>query len=287
MSDIKKLGIVLGSKVDESPFSFNDYKKFDKLRIKMADDGYKEHIILPAYGKCYFQYKDETRNFYDKLKLHNIRFIDEKMPKNIHHLDKLESELHIINPLDMGIVFTNNENLSSMIIPIVSDEELAKYNPIFSNAHLNNIKDAYSTIYYAGEVARSQVEDKKYMIEDINDENVLPLLMSFIMASEVDRRLLIKYQIYNLKKLYTYLFHVKTAGVHRLSDNMEIVSILKALDMFSVYDTSDELIKKEMIKDIQKVFDGELSVELLMAKYDVSLNKAIDINNVRGIVRSK
>lgn len=61
--------------------------------------------------------------------------------------------------------------------------------------------------------------------------------------------------------------------MHIFSQYLE--STVKSLELFEVYINSNIQRQKDIFDSVQKIFDGKISVEELLDKYDITLDKSL------------
>lgn len=84
-------------------------------------------------------------------------------------------------------------------------------------------------------------------------------------------------RLYEMKILTQSLLHPSAfTREDLLLDSQYLISDLKAYNLFIKFYYGNETLKEEIISDIQSVFDGYMTVEDLLDKYNITLANSID-----------
>ncbi len=136
------------------------------------------------------------------------------------------------------------------------DKMFIKY--IFvSNYNTNSMQASY-----LHEIMHSQLFVYKNIEKEINEE-VLPIFIELLYGYYHNTPQL----LYRLRLIIKYLEEYKEIE----SSKTYISSTLKAIELFELY-ISNNTIGKEIIDDISKVFDYDITLEELLDKYEISLD---------------
>ena len=71
---------------------------------------------------------------------------------------------------------------------------------------------------------------------------------------------------------------------HYYSESQYLVSILKAVNLFELYLSSNERIQKYILKGCQRVFDGEITLEEFFESIDVTYDNSLNSQYVKSLV---
>ena len=126
-----------------------------------------------------------------------------------------------------------------------------------SNYNTNSMQASY-----LHEIMHSQLFVYKNIEKEINEE-VLPIFIELLYGYYHNTPQL----LYRLRLIIKYLEEYKEIE----SSKTYISSTLKAIELFELY-ISNNTIGKEIIDDISKVFDYDITLEKLLDKYEISLD---------------
>lgn len=284
--DIDTISKILNIKSNKT-IRLND--ELDRLRKILNTSEIKPHFKSTQYNNIV----NTTRDFYDQnnIKLHDINYIKPSSPLNTHHVNLIKKYSQITSPYNINIIPENDIHLSKleMVIPKVSDSELSLYNPTFKSIKLNTLRSNITNSLYTSEIARTQIESNKGLINDINNKDVIEILIEFIISYSTNEDIFNNDLLYRLKKLIVYLNNIKDnlSFGNTLESSINISSTLKALKLFNIYKSSNNNIKSEMLNNIGKVFNQELSVEDFLNIYNINLNNSVNINYIKNKIRTK
>lgn len=254
---------------------------------------------------------EQGKKFYNKyFTVHNIKFLDQN---NIDQskiigttgaeiAKKVNSLLVEKSPFDLPISFVEGEAMCGQIakiIPTVDDAEYKKrVNISFSYIELGNQTDLRTYATYIHEIAHSQMECHKGYAKDYLNKEVITIFIEKLAALEIDptgeilraqerRRYNYFKSNYNtLKKAEEIIRNDKTALTKfdeqaLLGERITVQSTLLATKLFDIYQHSNEQIKNRILRSIQDVFDGKLTVEELLNKHQVNLSNSQEIEVLR------
>ena len=137
--------------------------------------------------------------------------------------------------------------------------------PILPNSLLANI--------YSHEIIHTQLISVFGSIDHFFNNEVLPIFIELLYN-------------YNYKKEYEYIIRLNqlkdiienidtncTMNTDTFNDMLYYVSIVTAYKLFNIYIKGNNLVKKELIFNIQSVFDNKFTLENLLDKYDINWTK--------------
>lgn len=153
-----------------------------------------------------------------------------------------------------------------------------------------------SKLAYTHEIAHSQLNHVRGLIEQYYNTEVISILLELIHALELNdnehlltahdsiRLSELKYIIDELDKYYDKRENPEIKKV-LLEGSLYLQSTLEAYNLFITYYKSPTSIKKEMLTSIQKLFNKEHTLEELLSKYDISLESSIDPKKLKQYIR--
>lgn len=203
----------------------------------------------------------------------------------------LEISKSITDPYKIPIEKTNEERSSIEITIIKQENQYPKlyYNSIKINKNITDITS--STITH--EITHTQQNSVAGVLNYYTNIETLPILLELVNYLEKSpnserttfRRLkyLIKYIDLLDQIIYKKLLEVlKNKNSSKdFDENMialctYIESTLKALNLFDLYEHSNNNIRKEMLNYLQNIFDANRSVEDFLEYYDTTFESSVD-----------
>lgn len=250
-----------------------------------------------------------AKDFFEKrFKLHNIFYISEQEYRKImkkhdinysklNNLDKFQKELsqkkEIISPYDLPIIYTGENSIYSEISKSIflpsNDEYLNKIEIYFSDIQLGGNITTTTPVYYVHELTHSQLESVKGSILDYKNRELLPIFLELLAALSFDstRNLFRKIQItrlIDLRRQIALLYLCQFNNLAKLEPSIYVSSTLKALNLLDIYLNGNENLKKEILNDIQNIFDGKYPLEILLDKHNITLENSKDIQLVKKYI---
>jgi len=275
-----------GYKVSEKPI----YEIEQLLALRdMIPESVKHLQIFPEN----ISLKDainESENFMNShFKLHDISYIN--------YNRKIE-EATIIKPYELPIEKTDEE-ISSI------DCFFSTLNGKYPKIYYKKIKiresiDDFTSSEVTHEITHTQQESEKGIINYQTNVETLPILLEILhyiekssVSDHQSRVIMRRFNslVDNISKLEalliksTLLKYVARLDIDKYAEVIEeeiislstyIESTLKALNLSDIYQTSNELIKKEIISYIQAIFSGNKSVEDFLEHYDTTFDSSLN-----------
>ena len=218
--------------------------------------------------------------------LHAINYVDaETMLKQMQGVTSIEDALSRINglitrisPLELPITWTPEHTMAGEIqkpLMLIPDDTYLREAPIcFSTILLGNNITKISPATYIHELTHSQLESQKGIVRDYHNKEVLSIFMEKVVAAEqapkafaISDRMRLRALLENMILWYMNRNNHKVITVDQ---ETYIISILKAYNLYDLYNTSSKDIKREILLYVQKVFNGELTVEDLLTKFHIT-----------------
>ena len=218
-----------------------------------------------------------SKNFYKSLfKIHDIKYFDEEALKDINELKTqgllsdpalkvIDDSAMLINPFELPL----NEDYSSGIGALFLN---GKYYFVFIN--LANINQRGIITTYTHEIAHTQLMSNHGSILNYKNQEVIPIFIELLTSKSIDNgihlnnslKVRLKNTVIGLKKLRKNV----DSNWDLLISSGYIESALIAIDLFDLYCSSNISIQKELIKNIQTVFDGEQPLENILDNYGIN-----------------
>lgn len=139
---------------------------------------------------------------------------------------------------------------------------------------------------YVHEITHTQVDSLKGSLEEYYNVEVLSIFNELFHASILDKdekilRLNDSRRIYEMS-ITAQELRKNFDGKNNMDRNelldccKYLISDLKAYDLFITFYNANNSVKNDILDDVQSVFDGIITVEELLAKYDVTLDSIED-----------
>ncbi len=210
-------------------------------------------------------------------------------------LQDLSKKSILNSPLSLPVTFIpghsmiGNTKKSKLLI---ADDYFLQNAPItFSNILLGNNTTSISVGTYCHEITHTQVESQKGSTKEYTNKEVLPILIEKIIAFELDKseKTLDISQKARFKHIANIINELKQQpnqiitpdNLNDFEQGIYLPGTLQALRLFDIYKDGSENIRNEMIANIQKVFDGHITVEDLLSFYNVTYENSQDISLVK------
>ena len=208
--------------------------------------------------------------------LHDIKYVPDDVSASIVFLlqNKLidyETVLErfyvcgtMISPYDLPIKYSDDTRVN---------RALFKDGSYFSSISLNRVNSEMVLLEYIHELAHTQIDSHFGIVKNYLNREVLSIFLEKLFSLKIDKDGRLTESLNNvrfnnvLKCIELQSKNIK--DTFKLEACIYVVSTLKAEHLYNVYLNGDNSIKKEILKDIQLVFDGMLGVEELLEKYDI------------------
>ncbi|MGN1372297.1 MAG: hypothetical protein ACI4XM_08495 [Candidatus Coprovivens sp.] len=197
----------------------------------------------------------------------------------------LGKEIHIvkpINPLKLPINLIENDDIfSGSVTEIITT---TKFHIVFREINLSNPITEQSSSSYIHEITHTQIDHIKGALRDYYNLEILSIFNELFHASILDQqetilRLNDSRRIYEMSISAQELIEYhkgksKTTRDELLDCCKYLISGLKAYNLFITFYYGSDKLKNDILDDIQSVFDGYLTLEELLEKYDITLENS-------------
>ncbi len=252
-----------------------------------------------------------SKQFYGKyFTVHNIahvgiKTVEEKSKEFIHLqsgaelASKFNSLTTMINPFDLPITLIKGNSMFGQILKplIVSSAPGYKENVVIPFAEISlgeNLTDL-SIATHVHEVAHTQTESIPGYAENYENKEVISIFLEKLAALELDStgELLRMSERMRYRYLLDMINKVKYAPRYRqmgvtiteedlINDSSYIKATLIATKLFDIYqNTRKQKERDRMLKGIQQIFDGQITVEQFLISYNITIAQARDINLIK------
>ena len=248
--------------------------------------------------------------FKDKIKLHDIPYIHEGKFKSVVSnylkdgitveeltgvLDDLDNITEFIHPLELETRYSDGHSMVGEItkhsLIVQNVDFLKKFKVYFSHIMLGRNISKLSACTKVHEIVHSQLEMNKGSVTNYLNKEVLTIFFEKLAAKELheDDSMLIKSETMRYRNLFEYIIMLrydKFTYTEKVNASMFINSILLADILFDTYINADEILKLEIMNDIQTIFDGNMTLEEMLGKYDITINK-VNVDNIKKKLERK
>lgn len=285
-------------------------KFFSEIKYEESDV-----IKLPTISKVKL-WTDSKAFMESKFRLHNVGYLnDKKLSKLLNKsavcsLDDVASifngHINYRSPYFLPIEFSHNNILGGSLVcqSIIPEndkefkrlQELLK--PCFSRVILPKKTTSISPISYSHEITHSQVLSHKGSVEDFHNTEVLSIYIELLHAYQADSRCfrldLLNRMEHALGNFYS-LFIYKNGDRSILGDKYDdlkfhidaqyLQSILVAINLMSKTLYGTEKDRKFIFGELQKVFDGKITVEQFMEKTNCTYEESLDYKYTEKLLK--
>ncbi len=254
----------------------------DKL-IETCDKLQSLKIATTEYEVSQMRFQDAL---YDAKKFLDYYFKLHRVPSYLYK--KIgDKYFHIVlkrHPYKLPIVpcEENSSVFDGSVIEYVHTRK--KYNVVFGGITLNKEVTECTSATYVHEITHTQLDSVKKSISQYYNAEVLSMFNELFhyMCLGSDERLLRLYdsrRIFEINILLDNLMNYKTSNKSQkrdelLEDSKYAISILKAYNLFITFYNGNEKLRNEILDDVQCIFDGYLTLEEMLKKYEVTLESS-------------
>lgn len=152
---------------------------------------------------------------------------------------------------------------------------------IFHNILLPKVSSELIPIIYSHEIIHTQVYTSLSSNKELHNDELLSIFIEYLYLLEQNSHELNKiHNYYRLKELLSYAETIKYHYDNNLDIDYKVitaykffVSIITSYKLFNIYLTSNISIRKEIINNIQNIFDGNKSIDDLLDNYSLKPKK--------------
>lgn len=245
----------------------------------------KEYQELPAAKKQYGIHNMKIEDaMYDAqqflqyyYKLHNIPTVSIKKLLGV--------QIHIgrtISPLKLPIKLVPSDDIFSGAVKEVFTNQ--KQHILFREINLNSTITEHTSASYVHEITHTQLDRMKGTVREYYNLEVISIFNELFHASILDKderilRLNDSRRIHEMavtaEELQSHKNGIYNMSREELLESCKyLISDIKAYNLFVLFYNANDTIKNEILDDIQSIFDGYLTVEELLLKYDITLESS-------------
>lgn len=250
----------------------NTLKSYEKFRV--AQKNYGVHSMKIEDAIC------DAQNFlHYYYRLHKVNTLC--IYKLLNHQIYFGRKIYPLK-LPINLIKSNDIFFGSVTEIFPKDNDPI----IFYEVNLNKQSTEQTSSSYVHEITHTQVDSLKGSLEEYYNVEVLSIFNELFHASILDKdekilRLNDSRRIYEMS-ITAQELRKNFDGKNNMDRNelldccKYLISDLKAYDLFVTFYNANNSVKDEILDDVQSVFDGIITVEELLAKYDVTLDSIED-----------
>lgn len=276
-------------KIVENDESFYNYDKtnlhnFDKSYEELYSDILNDDRIVEnyIYPKENFNKKDvlDSILLWKKLgiTLHDVNVFKKLRSDNFFVLYNrgVLNSYEMKDPAFLKVDFKNIPQIDSSTRIVEINEKNYK-DVAFKKIVVPKVDYRLASTIYAHEMSHVQMVSKDGGTNNIMYEELIPILMEFIFADKID------YSSFTLKyvknerlmcicnSLNLLAMGNKLSYLNRVTMEKYIISSIYAFKLFEMYYDGSIETRKEILHDINEVFDGNIVVDNMINKYNLDL----------------
>ena len=242
-------------------------KKYQICRMNLDNIIYDGHYFLDSY-----------------FKLHSIPHL--KVSNSILG-KKTRYTIKDIHPYKLPLALVKDAILGQV------EETFLPNDPkiYFQSIALVDLLTEMSSSSYVHEVTHTQLDSQKGIYTDYFNQEVLSIFLqlfhsALLNSEESVLRLLEANRIYELNEITKQQLEYQAGKIDlsredQIENSKYIQSDMIALNLFAIYYHSFPGVQREMLVDVQKIFDGRMTVEEYLNKYDSSFTNCLDSKTLR------
>ena len=258
--------------------------------------------------------------FNDYYNIHEIGYLSDNKLKALLNNKEISTTSDIsdiynksakmINPFKLPINYKlDGINGGTLVTQSVLTEDetlhkelLNKLNLYFTNIELPKRTTEVSTSSYIHEITHSQLESHKGIIEDFNNFEVLsifnellyaynycePIIFKKLLTNRLNSLFLSFNSIYEYKEanfIKSVIGGIEYGDFDYHTDIKYLISTLKALKLFIKCTGDDRVTKYHIINLINKVFNGDMTVEELLDKIEINQDNILESNYINKLLK--
>ena len=241
----------------------NLYLKPKKRLIKLNEELFMQKTILVKETDRCIDYATSLQHGVDFIN-HFFKFHDVNYLKNGYLLQKGSPfSIDIEKSDDFGYIVCQTNIYEN------NEEEV-----MFSKIILPKLNNLLLPLIYTHELTHSQLYSIQGSVNNINYDELIPIFMEYLYIFETNSIDISQiHNYYRLGDLLDYSNDIRNANTDTedyILSSKYYVSTLLAYKLFYIYVTSNTNTRKEIINNIQKIFDGNRSVDETIKVYKLN-----------------
>ena len=286
----------------EKPIIYDDNLKQMALLFKALPDtrviyGFDEYVdnfteLVREFYERNFHLYDVPIVKKDDMLAMSAPLIDQSTEKYKQRLlDSIKDYTEMKSPFDIPLEFVFREatygSLQNILCKVNNPEFIKQIPTVFYEIRLSAAVSCVTASLYAHEIAHSQLKRNKQMILDMQNEEVIPIFLEKLIASQIENTgaLVQKVEETRFKELYSAFLVLDNplfaSFQQRISASKYIVSTLKATNLFDKYINGSEKQKQIILSGIQEIFDGSKKVESFLDSQNITFENSNNLSLIR------
>jgi hypothetical protein len=301
--ELKELMLLYGYSKDCSDYILNDDMYDCLFEMCKIDLPSLEGIVIPYTTHKQIIYN--SASFLNSLiKIHKIHYLSDEQYKELYlqnsnatigdFITLFNMSHSEINPFRLPVRFEEEDIINGLLstrIICVEDEELsykifAALNICFNNISLSEKLTDLNSACYVHEIIHTQTSYMKGMIEELSNSELLSIFFELLYAYDSNPNtyhILLTNRICHL--LNAFINSQNKTNIFEYTMSIKyMISILKALNLLDKYLNNNNMIKKEILKNIQRVIDAEITLEECLNKLEIFEENSTDCNITRRLI---
>ena len=240
----------------------------------LFDDDINE--IINFLNEKKYKYYDFGISFKSARRI-NEDFFNEKIPlQDIYCLIEKYNLIVESSPLDLCVKM--EDDFSSLgKVNFTKIDDMILFKNITLDTHLNSNLISF----YAHELVHTQIEKNLYtLLENYFDREFISIFIELVISDFCYH----EFSHNTFEKRLEILKHQFEFYKSNRSDNVVrsyLVSSFKALHLYNYYINSSSEIKKEILNDIERIFKEEITVGILLNKYEIDYDNSKKIKYLK------
>ncbi len=271
-----------------------DLKEIFEKEIDISKITFKPKLLKDSiYASKNFM---ETYFRLDKIRIASIMAIEKELSKYDEFTVQNVIEIYIklsklTNPYQIPIFLEDLEVRGGevCVTEICTENCEQGYGRLlfFDSIQISNKITEFTPGIITHEITHTELVSKDDSVKLYENGEILSIFNQLLCCLKLDvSEVLLKKEIAYRKDdirilidwLNDYFYHIGSLSKDETLKNFKYLnSTIKGLHMFNLYYFSNFKIQKEIIKDIQKIFDGRYSLEEMLEKYGITYEEGIKI----------
>lgn len=259
------------------------------LSIKELIDQNNKSIIIPAPKSIHYVLQ-RSRQFIDShFQLKDVPYYH-KISLGPIKIEKYGT----IHPYGLPVIRLKGEDsfygcLQELLLTKLDKTKEDYYRGI----ELSKKNTDLSSLSYTHELIHTQLNHVPGLVKDYSNIEILSIFLETVEAYETSDKLLRIHDIERLDELSGIIKELQSYHSTSREDIKEILvegssyaeSTLKAYNLFIIYYNSSLKLKKEILSNIQKILNYEISVEDFLSMYDITFESSQDVKRLTNYLK--
>lgn len=251
---------------------------------------------LPVANKTYKIHRMALKDILCDAKYFlNEEFQLHKIPAlRAHKIPVVKTTINTISniyPYKLPLEFVPDSTANGAVLEVVP---IDKTRILFKAIAIGDTISELSSASYIHEVTHTQIDSIKNSIKNYYNQEVISIFLELVfshLVSEDERLLRVEEanRIFELDELSKQQIEFSSNRLElsredQIENSKYIQSDFIALNLFSKYYFGNTALRKEMLKDIQSIFNSLITVEDYLDKYEVSYENSKDKEKIKKYI---